>query len=69
VTPAEVAGWLGFPVLPPGRQVRQKILDGMAGVRVPGTGEEQIAAFHAFLACAGKSYASVHDEELTEEEP
>jgi hypothetical protein len=52
VTPDEVADWLGVSPLSPGVQVKEAILEGMAGVRVPVTDKDHVAAFSAFLSCA-----------------
>ena len=54
MTADEVAEWLGVAPLPEGVHIHEAILRGMAGVKVPGTDEEHVAAFRAFLACAGR---------------
>ena len=47
----ELAEWLGVPLDAP---IREAIRKGMAEVGVPGTDEEHVEAFKAFLKCAGK---------------
>jgi hypothetical protein len=66
MSPQEVAEWLGVAPLPDGVQVREEIVRGMAEVKVPGTDEEHVAAFSAFLACAGRAPSRVL-ERRTEE--
>lgn len=52
MTPEQVAEYLGFPA---GTKVKREIVDGMKDVPVPHSDPEHIAAFTAFLRCAGKA--------------
>ena len=52
MTKEEIAEWLGFP---PGVEIHEDVITGMADVKAPVTDEEHIAAFRKFLEIAPKA--------------